>query len=86
VRMDDVLGTGWRLIARDGAPAIEPVWPHLRATSLPELHEADGVLAAWFERHRCTAALVRPDQYVFGTATDAVGMAGLITQARAALH
>ena len=86
VRMDDVLGTGWRLIARDRAPAIEPAWPHLRVTSLPELHEADGVVAAWFERHRCSATLVRPDHYVFGTATDAAGMAGLITQARAALH
>ncbi|WP_020654727.1 bifunctional 3-(3-hydroxy-phenyl)propionate/3-hydroxycinnamic acid hydroxylase [Massilia niastensis] len=31
--------------------------------------ELDGVLAAWFERHHCCAAVVRPDHYVYG-ATD----------------
>lgn len=30
--------------------------------------ELDGVLAAWFARHGCCAALVRPDHYVYGVA------------------
>ncbi|MGE5640045.1 MAG: bifunctional 3-(3-hydroxy-phenyl)propionate/3-hydroxycinnamic acid hydroxylase [Clostridia bacterium] len=30
--------------------------------------EAEGVSAAWFERHGCMAALVRPDHYVYGVA------------------
>ena len=30
--------------------------------------EEDGVLAAWFDRHGCRAAIVRPDHYVFGVA------------------
>ncbi len=29
---------------------------------------AEGVLARWFDRHDCRAALVRPDHYVFGVA------------------
>ena len=32
--------------------------------------EEDGVLAAWFDRHSCRAAIVRPDHYVFGVAND----------------
>jgi 3-(3-hydroxy-phenyl)propionate hydroxylase len=86
VRMDDVLGTGWRLLRRDAAITVDPTWPALRAAALPALHEADGVLAAWFDRHRCVGVLVRPDHYVFGTAADAAGVPALIAQAREALH
>jgi 3-(3-hydroxy-phenyl)propionate hydroxylase len=86
VRMDDAVGTGWRLVLRDAGQAIESVVPGLRSLSLPELNECDGVLAAWFDRHRCSAALVRPDHYVFGTAIDAVGVPGLLAQASAALR
>lgn len=32
--------------------------------------EEDGVLAAWFDRHGCRAAIVRPDHYVFGVANN----------------
>jgi 3-(3-hydroxy-phenyl)propionate hydroxylase len=84
--MDDAVGGGWRLVARDALPSFDTAWPGLRAVSLPTLGEADGVLAAWFERHRCAAALVRPDHHVFGTAVDAAGLQDLLAQARAALH
>jgi 3-(3-hydroxy-phenyl)propionate hydroxylase len=33
-----------------------------------EAGELDGVLASWFERHHCRAAVVRPDHYVYGVA------------------
>jgi 3-(3-hydroxy-phenyl)propionate hydroxylase len=46
--------------------------------------EEDGVVAAWFDRHGCRAAIVRPDHYVFGVANDmsALGrmLSGLATR------
>jgi 3-(3-hydroxy-phenyl)propionate hydroxylase len=38
------------------------------AHGVMKLAEADGILAAWFERHACEAALVRPDHLVYGVA------------------
>jgi 3-(3-hydroxy-phenyl)propionate hydroxylase len=32
--------------------------------------ELDGVLARWFAKHGCRAAVVRPDHYVYGVADD----------------
>ena len=75
-RMDAVAGTGWRLVVAANAhlPVAAGKLP-ARATVLqlgtPALTEADGVLAAWFVRHACAAALVRPDHYVYGVARDA---------------
>jgi 3-(3-hydroxy-phenyl)propionate hydroxylase len=86
VRMDDAVDIGWRLVLCDAGWAIDGGLPGLRALSLPELSESDGVLAAWFDRHRCAGALVRPDHYVFGTAIDAASVPALLAQARAALH
>ncbi len=35
------------------------------------LAECDGVMAGWFERYQCSAAIVRPDNYVYGVAASA---------------
>jgi len=32
--------------------------------------EVEGVVARWFQCHQCSAAIVRPDHYVFGVATN----------------
>jgi 3-(3-hydroxy-phenyl)propionate hydroxylase len=40
--------------------------------------ELDGVLAGWFERHGCCAALVRPDHYVYGVAGSASALYDLV--------
>jgi len=42
--MDDVIGTGWRIIQK----------------------EDFAELGWWFDGHRCNAAVVRPDHYVYG--------------------
>ncbi len=86
VRMDDAVGRGWRLV-HDGSAtvALQQGLPGLRILGLPELQEADGVLAAWFDQHRCSAALVRPDHYVFGTAAGSGGLPALLAEARAGL-
>ncbi|MEK8046345.1 bifunctional 3-(3-hydroxy-phenyl)propionate/3-hydroxycinnamic acid hydroxylase [Ideonella margarita] len=95
VRMDDSLGGGWRLLLQH--PSVAPAEAvrefgegglplRVFALSEHEDREADGVLAAWFKRHACVAALVRPDNYVFGTAADAAGLTALLQEARLALH
>jgi 3-(3-hydroxy-phenyl)propionate hydroxylase len=79
VRMDDRLGHGWRLCLAGQADAA---WlaaagtaqvPGLKTVRLGDAGfvETEGVLAAWFVRHGVTAALVRPDHYVYSVATTA---------------
>jgi 3-(3-hydroxy-phenyl)propionate hydroxylase len=51
------------------------------ASGIATLAEADGILAAWFERHRCEAALVRPDHLVYGVARGAGEVAALMQRA-----
>ncbi|ATF90014.1 MULTISPECIES: bifunctional 3-(3-hydroxy-phenyl)propionate/3-hydroxycinnamic acid hydroxylase [Burkholderia] len=48
--------------------------------------EIDGVLAAWFERNLCRAAIVRPDHYVYGVAGDAADLVELLAKLDVALH
>lgn len=83
VRMDDLLGCGWRLLLQSGAdaafaPAAAQAHKglNLRVQSLdaPDFQESSGVLAAWFERMHCQAALVRPDHYVYGAFNSAQGL------------
>ncbi|MBR1215023.1 bifunctional 3-(3-hydroxy-phenyl)propionate/3-hydroxycinnamic acid hydroxylase [Bradyrhizobium sp. JYMT SZCCT0180] len=56
-------GLGMRLIRIRPADAADQ-------TGHDAFAEEDGVLAAWFDRHGCRAAIVRPDHYVFGVAND----------------
>ncbi|MCV0438370.1 MAG: bifunctional 3-(3-hydroxy-phenyl)propionate/3-hydroxycinnamic acid hydroxylase [Hydrogenophaga sp.] len=71
-RMDAIAGNGWRLVLAPGqaTPAGAAALPWLRAVALgtPAARETDGVAEAWFQRHQCVAALVRPDNYVYGVA------------------
>jgi len=41
------------------------------------LVENDGVLARWFDAHGCHAAIVRPDHYIYGVASDGPSLADL---------
>jgi 3-(3-hydroxy-phenyl)propionate hydroxylase len=78
-RMDDVLGSGWLLVLDQQTDAAllqqarKQARPGLTVVQLgtPGFTETEGVLARWFERHACRAALVRPDHYVYGVASDA---------------
>jgi 3-(3-hydroxy-phenyl)propionate hydroxylase len=49
-------------------------------TDLPNdlLHERDGIVSAWFARHSTRAAILRPDHYVHGVATDAVSLRAML--------
>ena len=69
-RLDEQAGTGWRIVW-DGRTAEPVAVDGLRSITVGGggLPETEGVLAAWFDRNACAAAIVRPDHYVYGVAT-----------------
>ena len=56
-----------------------PHQPRRRQAGLDAVIEEDGVLAAWFDHHGCRAAIVRPDHYVFGVASDARALGTMLS-------
>ena len=50
------------------------------------LDDIDGIYAAWFASHACTAAVAWPDWYVYGTAGRGEGLAALLERLRRSLH
>lgn len=76
-RMDRVTGGGWRVFLSPGAPEAPGAWRIGPPGSGAALIERDGVAAAWFARQDATAAIVRPDHYVYGVARDAAALAAL---------
>ncbi|HZG28848.1 MAG TPA: bifunctional 3-(3-hydroxy-phenyl)propionate/3-hydroxycinnamic acid hydroxylase [Ensifer sp.] len=49
------------------------------------LRERDGVLAAWFDKHGAVAAVVRPDHYVYGAASDTTQISNLLESVQTAI-
>lgn len=82
IRLDELVGTGWWLVvdgkaaggyeaATDAAPLERLNLRTIRIDGQGErgaMQEAEGVVADWFLRHRCAAAIVRPDHYVHAVA------------------
>ncbi|WP_119155346.1 bifunctional 3-(3-hydroxy-phenyl)propionate/3-hydroxycinnamic acid hydroxylase [Caldimonas tepidiphila] len=83
-RLDAVAGHGWRLVLDERLASLEPRQPAPGCVRIGSaagsLAEAEGVLAAWFRRHECHAALVRPDHYVWGVAADAGALQRLLDE------
>ena len=91
---DDVVGPGWCLIASDPAvlgslaPAHREWWTSIggRIATFGEPKEADGfhdvggVYTAWFAHRRCSAAIVRPDWYLYGAVNDGEHLRELLDQ------
>lgn len=84
-RLDALTGNGWRLVLAAGVATPQLQLPLLHVVPMGALHEADGVVAAWFQRHQCSAAIVRPDNYVYGVARAAHEVAALADELAAAL-
>ncbi len=76
--MDQRFGHGWRLVTDGTLPADAE--PGLTLVDLGREPEAEGVVAAWMQRHGVHAAIVRPDHYTYGSAADAAALAGLLAQ------
>ena len=81
--LDEVTGCGWRLVM-DGRHAHSVDAGEVEMDEIVVgpmgFHETNGLLAQWFDKHRCVAAIVRPDQYVFGVATSAADIAELLLE------
>ena len=82
--MDHRHGYGWRVVT-DGTltPAAPPAVTVINLALEPE---AEGVVAAWMQRHGCHAALLRPDHCVFGSAFDAASAADLLAAWQSTQH
>ncbi|WPO41396.1 bifunctional 3-(3-hydroxy-phenyl)propionate/3-hydroxycinnamic acid hydroxylase [Tardiphaga sp. 42S5] len=90
-RLDSVAGTEWRLVLDmrnelELSPDLQAIMTQLDIRPIrigpaadDVLTEEDGVLAAWFDRHDCRAAIVRPDHYVFGVASETSALDALLT-------
>ena len=68
-----------RCLARLGMRLIRIAPAEADQAGLDAVIEEDGVLAAWFDRHGCRAAIVRPDHYVFGVASDARALVTMLS-------
>ena len=87
--LDDHAGHGFTLVARDAAALAGLDGAGRRALQalgaavvrLDEARDADGRTTAWLDTHGVDAVLVRPDLYVFGSAT-ADGLPALLDDLR----
>ncbi len=67
--MDEISGPGWRLIVDGRGNFDRSALGGCGFSTLViggEGHgETEGLIAGWFDRHQCRAAIVRPDHYVY---------------------
>lgn len=97
---DDIVGPGWCLVASGPemlghlAASHREAWAAIGGrtavvggpASASRLDDIDGTYAAWFASHACTAAVVRPDWYVYGTAGGGGELAALLARLEQALR
>ena len=94
--MDDVAGSGFRIVVREDFPLAdcgrmelaERLGARLVRIGAAQgcLAETEGVAAGWFEKYGCSAALLRPDHYVYGVARNAAELDRQLVTMAAALH
>lgn len=76
--MDGRYGNGWRLVS-DGALPADPL-PGLSWIDLGRDAEAEAVVATWMRKHGAHVAIVRPDNYTYGSAADTASLESLLAQ------
>ncbi len=98
-RFDDLIGRGFQLIVADGDPlaqlssehraliaALDVTVASLDPTVPGGVGDVDGRLTAWLADHGVHAVLVRPDFYVFGSASSANAVPELLDDLRSQLQ
>jgi 3-(3-hydroxy-phenyl)propionate hydroxylase len=94
--LDAACGTGWRLalaagheLATSRAVAAQALDAGLSVICIaaadedaaPDaVHEERGVVRRWFDQHECAAAIVRPDHYVYGVASETSALATMLSE------
>jgi 3-(3-hydroxy-phenyl)propionate hydroxylase len=96
VLLDEIAGDGYLIVMSGGFPAS-----HVQRMDLAErigarvvrigsgegcLRETDAVVANWFERNSCSAAIVRPDHYIYGVARDGPALDRQLEEIDVELH
>ena len=97
--LDAIVGHGWRLLlsARSASELPADLKADLKLLGVRPIYiastaghdalvEQENVVAGWFDRYACQAAIVRPDHYVFGVASDDDGLRELLVQLSAGLQ
>jgi 2-polyprenyl-6-methoxyphenol hydroxylase-like FAD-dependent oxidoreductase len=98
-RFDDVVGRGFQLIVADGDPlaelsgeqralidTLDMAVASLDPAAPQGVRDADGRLTGWLAEQGAHAALVRPDFYVFGSASSPSELPELLADLRAQLQ
>jgi 2-polyprenyl-6-methoxyphenol hydroxylase-like FAD-dependent oxidoreductase len=98
-RFDDVVGRGFTLLLADGDPLEQLPGEHRALLDTLEItvasldpgvthgvRDVDGRLTAWLSDHGAHAVLVRPDFYVFGSASCRQELPALLDELRSRLH
>ncbi len=94
--LDAACGVGWRLVLDGNNGLVTSSGIDDRADELGMrvirigagqgaaaagiVEEEDGVVAGWFGRHECAAAIVRPDHYVFGVSKDVPTLSAMMLE------
>ncbi|MGW5639911.1 bifunctional 3-(3-hydroxy-phenyl)propionate/3-hydroxycinnamic acid hydroxylase [Streptomyces sp. NPDC003832] len=76
--LDDLAAAGVRIVALGERPAGHPAVTHVA--------DVEGTYRLWFAELGCSAVIVRPDFYVYGTASDADGTRALAGELLAAIR
>jgi hypothetical protein len=99
-RFDDIVGPGWCIVASnpeiidalsaDQLAAWKRFGGNLVVFGRPQgpscFDDADGAYTEWFTAHGCSAAVVRPDWYVYGTAQDSRKLSALLERLAVSLR
>ncbi len=89
--LDDTVGTGWRLVTRDGAAALDGdlgewfagIGGRVVTIGGCSGHpDVDGTYQAWFDSRAVSVALQRPDFYLYGASPDPRAGSALVEQLR----